>query len=85
MAEYQRSVKRYQDKRAKPRYFREGDLVLRSQTASQANEGGKFAKKWEGPYRIAAVVQPGTYRLEAMNGRTIERIWNSHHLNKFYQ
>ncbi|XP_031116545.1 uncharacterized protein LOC116020205 [Ipomoea triloba] len=74
MAKYQRSVKRYHDKCTKPHYFLEGDLVLRSRTASQPNEGGMFAKKWEGPYRIVAVVELGIYRLETMNDRQVERL-----------
>nr|GMD68188.1 uncharacterized protein LOC109162351 [Ipomoea batatas] len=85
MAEYQQSVKRYYDKRVKVKQFQEGDLVLRDRKASQPNEGGKFAIKWEGLYRIREVIRPGTYRLETMEGREIERNWNAIHLKKFFQ
>ncbi|XP_019184635.1 PREDICTED: uncharacterized protein LOC109179589 [Ipomoea nil] len=85
MVEYQQAVKRYRDRRTRPRTFQVGDLVLRNRQASQPTEGGKFAAKWEGPYRIAAVVQAGTYKLETMEGKPRDRIWNVTHLKRFYQ
>ncbi|XP_019194065.1 PREDICTED: uncharacterized protein LOC109188017 [Ipomoea nil] len=85
MVEYQQAVKRYRDRRIRPRTFQVGDLVLRDRQASQPAEGGKFVVKWEGPYRIAAVVQAGTYKLETMEGKPVDRIWNVIHLKKFYQ
>ncbi|XP_031106229.1 uncharacterized protein LOC116010872 [Ipomoea triloba] len=69
VAEYQRSVKRYQDARTNPKYFDIGDLVLRDREASQPTSGGKMAKKWEGPYRVSAIVRPGTYKSHGMEYR----------------
>ncbi|XP_031111906.1 uncharacterized protein LOC116015878 [Ipomoea triloba] len=85
MAEYQQSVKRYYDKRVKEKKFQEGDLVLRDRDASQPNQGGKFAIKWEGPYRIREVIRPGTYRLKTPEGQAVERKWNAVHLKEFFQ
>ncbi|XP_019191514.1 PREDICTED: uncharacterized protein LOC109186061 [Ipomoea nil] len=85
MVEYQQAVKRYRDRKTRPRTFQVGDLVLCDRQASQPTEGGKFAVKWEGSYRIAAVVQAGTYKLETMEGKLIDRIWNATHLKRFYQ
>ncbi|XP_019150529.1 PREDICTED: uncharacterized protein LOC109147322 [Ipomoea nil] len=85
MVEYQQAVKRYRDRRIRPQTFQVGDLVLRDRQASQPAEGGKFAVKWEGPYRIAAVVQAGTYKPETLEGQPVDRIWNVIHLKKFYQ
>ncbi|XP_019171927.1 PREDICTED: uncharacterized protein K02A2.6-like [Ipomoea nil] len=85
MAEYQQAVKRYRDRRIRLRTFQVGDLVLRDRQASQPAEGGKLAIKWEGPYRNGAVVQAGTYKLETMEGKPVDRIWNVIHLKKFYQ
>ncbi|XP_031127679.1 uncharacterized protein LOC116029776 [Ipomoea triloba] len=85
MVEYQRAVKKYHDARVKPKYCDLGDLVLRDRQASQPNQGGKVAKNWEGPYRIAAIARPGTYKLKTMEGKAIDRIWNSSRLKKFYQ
>ncbi|XP_031099838.1 uncharacterized protein LOC116004037 [Ipomoea triloba] len=52
MENYNRQLKSYHDAKAKPMYFQVGDYVLRRREASQPLEGGKFAKKWEGPYII---------------------------------
>ncbi|VFQ77422.1 unnamed protein product [Cuscuta campestris] len=85
MAGYQQSVKRYHDNRVGPRYFQVHDEVLRRRDASKPNERGKLVRNWEGPYRIKAIVRPGTYQLETMEGGRVERHWNSHHLRKFYR
>ncbi|XP_019166957.1 PREDICTED: uncharacterized protein LOC109162728 [Ipomoea nil] len=79
---YQRQTKAYHDKRVRPRYFQAGDYVLRRREASQPQAGGKFAPNWEGPYIIAAVVRPGSYKFK---GKMIPKVWNSEHLLKFYQ
>ncbi|XP_031090983.1 uncharacterized protein LOC115995980 [Ipomoea triloba] len=85
MENYNRQLKSYHDAKAKPRYFQVGNYVLRRREASQPLEGGKFAKKWEGPYIIDEVIRPGTYKLMIVGGRLIDRIWNSEHLTKFYR
>ncbi|VFQ76638.1 unnamed protein product [Cuscuta campestris] len=85
MAGYQQSVKRYHDNRVGPRYFQVHDEVLRRRDASKPNERGKLVRNWEGPYRIKAIVRPGTYQLETMEGCRVDRHWNSHHLRKFYR
>ncbi|VFQ66965.1 unnamed protein product [Cuscuta campestris] len=85
MIEYQQAAKAYHDNRVGPRYFQVGDEVLRRREASKPGDGGKLAKKWEGPYRVTAILRPGTYKLETMEGRELERCWNSHHLRKFYR
>ncbi|VFQ83572.1 unnamed protein product [Cuscuta campestris] len=85
MAGYQQSVKRYHDNRVGPRYFQVHDEVLRRRDASKSNERGKLARNWEGPYRVKAIVRPGTYQLETMEGVRVDRHWNSHHLRKFYR
>ncbi|VFQ68976.1 unnamed protein product [Cuscuta campestris] len=85
MMEYQQAAKAYHDNKVGPRYFRVGDEVLRRREASKPGDEGKLAKKWEGPYRVTAILRPGTYKLETMEGRELERCWNSHHLRKFYR
>ncbi|XP_019186014.1 PREDICTED: uncharacterized protein LOC109180761 [Ipomoea nil] len=82
---YQRQTKAYHDKRVRPRYFQAGDYVLRRREASQPQAGGKFAPNWEGPYIVAAVVRPGSYKLKTPKGKMIARVWNSEHLLRFYQ
>ncbi|VFQ65252.1 unnamed protein product [Cuscuta campestris] len=85
MSTYQQVVKKYHDNKVGPRYFQVGDEVLRRREASKPGDGGKLAKNWEGPYRVRAIIRPGTYRLETLEGVPVERTWNSHHLRKFYK
>ncbi|VFQ68476.1 unnamed protein product [Cuscuta campestris] len=85
MSTYQQVVKKYHDNKVGPRYFQVGDEVLRRREASRPGDGGKLAKNWEGPYRVKAIIRPGTYRLETLEGVPVERTWNSHHLRKFYK
>ncbi|VFQ62007.1 unnamed protein product [Cuscuta campestris] len=85
MANYQRSIKRYHDNRVGPRYFQVHDEVLRRRDASEPNERGKLVRNWEGPYRIKAIIRPGTYQMESMEGGRVNRHWNSHHLRKFFR
>ncbi|VFR01445.1 unnamed protein product [Cuscuta campestris] len=85
MSTYQQVVKKYHDNKVGPRYFQVGDEVLRRREASRPGNGGKLAKNWEGPYRVRAIIRPGTYWLEILEGVPVERTWNSHHLRKFYK
>ncbi|VFQ59321.1 unnamed protein product [Cuscuta campestris] len=85
MIEYQQAAKAYHDNKVGPRYFQVGDEVLRRREASKPSDGGKLAKKWEGPYRVKEILRPRTYKLETTEGRELERCWNSHHLRKFYR
>ncbi|VFQ96735.1 unnamed protein product [Cuscuta campestris] len=85
MARYQQSVKRYHDNWVGPHYFQAHDEVLRRRDASKPNERGKLVRNWEGPYRIKAIIRPGTYQLETMEGGRVDRHSNSHHLRKFYR
>ncbi|XP_019177744.1 PREDICTED: uncharacterized protein LOC109172949 [Ipomoea nil] len=84
MENYSRQQKSYHDAKVRPRYFQVGDLVLRRREASQPLEGGKFAKKWDGPYAVEEVVRLGTYKLKTTRGRMIDRVWNSEHLIKYF-
>ncbi|VFQ84430.1 unnamed protein product [Cuscuta campestris] len=85
MSTYQQVVKKYHDNKVGPRYFQVGDEVLRRREASKPGDGGKLAKNWEGPYRVGAIIHPGTYRLETLSGIPVERTWNSLHVRKFYK
>ncbi|VFQ60552.1 unnamed protein product [Cuscuta campestris] len=73
MSTYQQVVKKYHDNKVGPRYFQVGDEVLRRREASRPGDGGKLAKNWEGPYRVRAIIRPGTYRLETLDGAPVER------------
>lgn len=83
IAEYQQAVKDYHDARVFPRYFQVRDQVLREREASRPLEAGKFAKTWEGPYVVIALVRPKIYKLQTLEGEEVLRIWNSEHLMRF--
>ncbi|XP_019171987.1 PREDICTED: uncharacterized protein LOC109167427 [Ipomoea nil] len=69
MENYGRQLKSYHDAKVRPRYFQVGDLVLRRREASQPLEGGKFAKKWEGPYAVEEVVRPRNIQVKNYMGK----------------
>ena len=65
-ARYQQSLRRYQSQRVRRRDLCEGDLVLRLR---QNNRGvHKLTPPWEGPYIVAKVLKPGTYKLANAEG-----------------
>jgi len=45
---------------------------------------GKFSSNWEGPFRVAASLGKGAYRLEHLSGQGIPRTWNATHLNFYF-
>jgi hypothetical protein len=74
-ARYQQSLQRYHDRHVRRRDLNVGDLVLRR---SQNTKGRhKLTSLWEGPYIIAEVLKPGTYKLSNEKG---EIFTNARHL-----
>jgi hypothetical protein len=64
---YLEGIRRYHDRNVKERSFNVGDLVLRR---IQNTEGvHKLSSPWEGPFTIAKVTGPGTYRLPTLEGK----------------
>jgi hypothetical protein len=60
-ARYLEGIRRYHDRNVKERSFNIGDLVLRR---IQNMEGlHKLSSPWEGPFTVARVAGPGSYRL----------------------
>ena len=88
---YQQSLRRYYNRKVKPRSFQEGDLVLRliQRTAGQH----KLSAPCEGPFIISKVLGNDFYYLiEAQkprarkrddSGKETERPWNAN-LRRFY-
>jgi hypothetical protein len=61
-ARYLEGIRRYHDRNVKERSFNVGDLVLRR---IQNTEGlHKLSSPWVGPFTIAKVTGPGSYRLQ---------------------
>jgi hypothetical protein len=64
------------------RSFNVGDLVLR---LIQNTEGRhKLSSPWEGPFTVAKVTGPGSYRLRTLEGEDVSNSWNIDQLCRFY-
>jgi hypothetical protein len=81
-ARYQQTLRRYHDKVIRHRSFVVGDLVLRRILTGEGRH--KLSPLWEGPFIVAEITRPGSYRLTQMDGTKIENSWNIEHLRKFY-
>ena len=73
-ARYQQSLRRYQAQRVRRRDLDKVDLVLRLR---QDNRGRhKLSPPWEGPYIIAEVLKPSTYKLANDKDEVLTNAWN---------
>jgi hypothetical protein len=68
-ARYQQTLRRYHDKAVRQRSFSVGDLVLRRILTGEGQP--KFSPSWEGPFIVAEVTRPGSYRLTQMDDTEI--------------
>jgi hypothetical protein len=81
-ARYLEGIRRYHDRNVKEHSFNVGDLVLRH---IQNMEGlHKLSSPWEGPFSIANVTGPGSYRLQTLEGDNVSSSWNVNQLCRFY-
>jgi hypothetical protein len=79
---YLEGIRRYHDHNVKERSFNVGVVVLRS---IQNTEGlYKLSSPWEGPFTIAKVTGPSSYRLQTLEGEDISNSWNVDQLCRFY-
>jgi hypothetical protein len=81
-ARYQQTLRCYHDKVVRHRSFVVGDLVLRRVLTGEGRH--KLSPPWEGPFIIAEVTRPGSYRLTQMDSTEVGNSWNIGHLRKFY-
>jgi hypothetical protein len=73
-ARYLEGIRRYHDRNVMERSFNIGDLVL---CRIQNTEGlHKLSSPWEGPFTVARVTRPGSYRLQTLEGEDISNSWN---------
>jgi hypothetical protein len=71
-----------EDRNVKERSFNIGDLVLRR---IQNTKGlHKLSSPWEGPFTVAKVTRPGSYRLQTHEGEDVNNSWNVDQLCRFY-
>jgi hypothetical protein len=79
---FQQTLRRYHDKVVRHRSFVVGDLVLYRVLMGEGQH--KLSPPWEGPFVIAEVTRPVSYRLTEMDGTEVGNSWNTEHLRKFY-
>jgi hypothetical protein len=81
-ARYQQSLRRYHARRVRSRDFQMGDLVLWLRQDAQGRH--KLTPPWEGPFIIAKILKPGTYKLGNNQGEVYNNAWNIQQLRRFY-
>jgi transposase InsO family protein len=81
-ARYLEGIRRYHDCNVKERSFNVGDLVLRCIHNTEGPH--KLSSPWEGPFTVAKVTGPGSYRLQTLEGDDISNSWNVDQLCQFY-
>jgi ribonuclease HI len=67
--------RRYHDRNVKERSFNVGGLVLRR--IQNTERLHKLSSPWEGPFTVAKVTGPGSYRLQTLEGEDINNSWKS--------
>ena len=83
---YKWRSKRYLNSKVKEKRFKEGNLVLRKVLPNTKEVNARVLRlNWEGPYVIAEVLWPGTYRLKRLDGKMVSRSWNAELLRPYYQ
>jgi ribonuclease HI/transposase InsO family protein len=79
---YQQSLRCYHARGVQPRGFQVGDLVLRLRQDARGRH--KLTPPWEGPFIIAKILKPGTYKLANNQGEVYSNAWNIQQLRRFY-
>ena len=79
---YQQSMRRYHARGVRSRDLQVGDLVLRLRQDARGRH--KLTPPWEGPFVIAKVLKPGTYKLANSQGEVYNNAWNIQQLRRFY-
>jgi hypothetical protein len=74
LARYQQSMQRYHARGVRSRVLQVGDLVLRLRQDARGRH--KLTPPWEGPFVIAKVLKPGTYKLANSQGEVYSNAWN---------
>jgi hypothetical protein len=81
-ARYQQTLHRYHERKIRGTTREVGDLVLLR--AQLMKDKHKLTPPREGPYTIAEVVRPGTYRLKDSDGNILTNTWNIEQLRRFF-
>jgi transposase InsO family protein len=81
-ARYLEGIRRYHDCNIKEHSINVGDLVLRR--IQNTERLHKVSSPWEGPFTVAKVTGPGSYRLQTLEGENVSNSWNIDQLCRFY-
>jgi hypothetical protein len=81
-ARYQQSLRHHHARSVRPRGFQVGDLVLRLRQDARGRH--KLTPPWEGPFIIAKILKPGTYKLANNQDEVYSNAWNIQQLRRFY-
>jgi hypothetical protein len=81
-ARYQQSLWCYHARSVRSRGFQVGDLVLRLRQDAQGRH--KLTPPWEGPFIIAKILKPRTYKLANDQFKVYSNAWNIQQLRRFY-
>jgi transposase InsO family protein len=81
-AQYQQSLRRYHARGVRSRDLQVGDLVLRLRQDARGRH--KLTPPWEGPFIIAKILKPRTYKLANSQGEVYNNAWKIRQLRRFY-
>ncbi|XP_070017885.1 uncharacterized protein [Nicotiana sylvestris] len=85
MAAQKQVIERYYNRKARLRFFKIGDFVLKKVFQSmKGDNAGKLSPAWEGPYMIHDIAGKGAYELETIDGEILPSHWNVVHLKRYY-
>ncbi|XP_070047166.1 uncharacterized protein [Nicotiana tomentosiformis] len=77
-------VEHYYNKKAKVKPLKVRDYMLKAKTpASKDPREGKLGTNWDGPYKITAKANKGSFQLETMKEKLMPNNWNITHLKYF--
>ncbi|RVW59562.1 Gypsy retrotransposon integrase-like protein 1 [Vitis vinifera] len=86
MVDYQQRATAHYNRKARPRSFKSGTLVLRKVFENTAETGArKFQANWEGPYIVSKTSESGAYHLQKLDETPLLRPWNVSNLKQYYQ
>ena len=76
---------RHDRKMEKSNQFRIGDKVLYFNVMLDHSHSGKFKPKWRGPFIIQQVLPHGAYKLQTMDGQSLQTPVNGNLLKEYHE
>ncbi|KAM2188181.1 hypothetical protein ACFX1R_031764 [Malus domestica] len=80
------SISNYYDSKAKPRFFKVGDWVLKKRLlCDRVPSEGTLSLNWDEPFEVVGISRPGSYKLRSSDGKTFGHPWKADHLKVLLQ